>query len=145
MMTISACLLLLSDLAFLAILAPRGLAARQSGDIRRVIQSTLALSNNDFAFDLYRQIGEDNAGENVAFSPASISLTLALVYAGARGDTKSQIATAMHLSNYSSTDEPINEGFKSLIESLNRLDNDYTLHMRTDCTLRAGTSLELII
>lgn len=137
-MSISARLLLPSGLAFLAILATPGLASRQSSGIRKVIQSTLALSINDFAFDLYRKIGTANAGENVVLSPVSISLALASVYVGARGETKSQIATAMHLDNYSSNDEPINEGFKSLIETIDHLNNNYSLQMANRLYAHSG-------
>jgi serpin B len=50
----------------------------------------------DFAFDLYRaKVGAD-ASSNVFFSPYSISVALAMTYAGAGGDTAAQIASAMH-------------------------------------------------
>jgi serpin B len=49
--------------------------------------------NNTFAFDVYQQIKGD---ENVFFSPYSISLALAMTYAGARGDTAQQMANTLH-------------------------------------------------
>lgn len=50
--------------------------------------------NNAFALDLYRSVraGEDN----LVFSPFSISIALAMTYAGARGETESQMAQALH-------------------------------------------------
>ncbi len=56
------------------------------------------LSSDDasFAFDLYRaQIGADSTS-NVFYSPYSISVALAMTYAGSAGSTASQIASAMH-------------------------------------------------
>ena len=44
-------------------------------------------SNTDFAFDIYKQIAEDNAGQNLFFSPYSISSALAMTAEGARGET----------------------------------------------------------
>jgi|SRR5690554_712167 len=50
--------------------------------------------NTDFAFDLYREIAPTSP--NLFFSPFSISQTLAMAYAGARGETESQMASALH-------------------------------------------------
>ncbi|MBN1152844.1 MAG: serpin family protein [Dehalococcoidia bacterium] len=46
-----------------------------------------------FACDLYRQLRED--GTNLFFSPYSISVALAMTYAGARGETAHEMAGAM--------------------------------------------------
>jgi serpin B len=50
--------------------------------------------NNAFALDLYRAVRSDN--ENIIFSPYSISSALAMLYAGARGDTEQQMAHTLH-------------------------------------------------
>lgn len=48
-----------------------------------------------FAIDLYGQIRKPD--ENLVFSPYSVSMALAMAYAGARGQTESQMAKAMYL------------------------------------------------
>jgi len=55
-------------------------------------------ANNAFALDLYREIGSSNGGGNIFFSPSSIYAALAMAYAGARGETASQMARTLHLS-----------------------------------------------
>ncbi len=50
--------------------------------------------NNQFALELYGKMREGEG--NLFFSPYSISTALALVYAGARGQTESQIAGVLH-------------------------------------------------
>jgi serpin B len=56
----------------------------------------LAEDEASFAFDLYRaQVGAD-ATSNVFYSPYSISVALAMTYAGAAGSTATEIASAMH-------------------------------------------------
>jgi len=44
-------------------------------------------ANSDFAFDMYQQLSKENAGENLFFSPYSISSALAMTAEGARGET----------------------------------------------------------
>jgi serpin B len=58
----------------------------------------LATDEADFTFAFYRaQVGGDETS-NVFFSPYSISVALAMAYAGAGTDTASQMASAMHFS-----------------------------------------------
>ncbi|HNO83579.1 MAG TPA: serpin family protein [Anaerolineales bacterium] len=56
--------------------------------------STLVDGNNAFALDIYNALRSENG--NLILSPYSMSLALAMTYAGARGDTESQMAQAMH-------------------------------------------------
>jgi serpin B len=56
---------------------------------------TAAKAVNAFAVDLYGQVRQ--AEGNLIFSPYSISMCLAMAYAGARGNTESQMAKALHI------------------------------------------------
>ena len=58
--------------------------------------ATFAGDNAAFALDAYRQMA--SSGGNLVFSPASISIALAMTYAGAAGTTASEMAGAMHFS-----------------------------------------------
>lgn len=51
-------------------------------------------ANNAFALDLYQSL-RSQAG-NLVYSPFSISLALAMTYAGARGETEAQMAQTLH-------------------------------------------------
>jgi serpin B len=57
---------------------------------------SLVESNTAFACDLYQKLRLSEG--NLFFSPFSMSSALAMTYAGARGDTESQIATTMRFS-----------------------------------------------
>ena len=59
--------------------------------------STAAHDANAFALDLYAQIAADES-VNVFFSPASVSTALTMAYAGARGETATEMAAALRLS-----------------------------------------------
>jgi len=49
---------------------------------------TLVNGNSEFAFDLYQALSQQDG--NIFYSPYSISLALAMTYAGARGQTEEQ-------------------------------------------------------
>lgn len=51
---------------------------------------------NAFAFDFYRFVTEQQDG-NLIYSPTSIELAFSMVYAGARGETESQMADVLGL------------------------------------------------
>jgi serpin B len=59
------------------------------GDVENLVNG-----NNTFALDMYQSIGANDG--NLIFSPFSISLALAMTYAGARNETEIQMANALH-------------------------------------------------
>jgi len=56
--------------------------------------ANLVDGNNTFALDIYNSLRTENG--NLILSPYSISIALAMTYAGARGETESQMAQALH-------------------------------------------------
>jgi serpin B len=56
-------------------------------------------ASNAFALDLWQRIRAD-APPNAAISPASVSMALAMTYAGARGETASQMASVLHFDGF---------------------------------------------
>ena len=65
--------------------------------------------NSAFAFDLYRSLGAEDG--NLFYSPYSISLALAMTYAGAMGETERQMADTLH---YLLPQERLHTSFNSL-------------------------------
>lgn len=57
---------------------------------------TLAHDNSSFALNLYGKLAP--TGANLVFSPYGISTALGMTYAGARGNTAKEMATALHFS-----------------------------------------------
>jgi len=65
-----------------------------SPDVSTSEQALLVQGNSAFAFELYQALkGKEG---NVFYSPYSISLALAMTYAGARGETAQQMADTLH-------------------------------------------------
>ena len=69
-------------------------ARNESPDIVEGDLTELVASNTTFAFDLYHALREEDG--NLFYSPYSISLALALTYAGAKNDTEQQISDSLH-------------------------------------------------
>lgn len=61
----------------------------------------LVSGNTDFAVDLFQELGQPD--RNLFFSPYSISLGLAMAYAGAEGDTRFGMAGALHYNLFGET------------------------------------------
>lgn len=71
--------------------------------------TALVSGNSAFAFDLYQAL-RDNGG-NLFYSPYSISLALAMTYAGARGETAQQTADTLH---FTLSQDRLHPAFNSL-------------------------------
>ncbi len=65
-----------------------------SPDVNEADLAVLVNGNSAFAFDLYQVLRETSG--NFFYSPYSISLALAMTYAGARGETAQQMADTLY-------------------------------------------------
>lgn len=76
--------------------------ARVTATLTEPEKRDLATSLSGFAFALWQGLrGDPSAKNNFAFSPTSISIALAMAYAGAQGTTASQMQSAMHVASSS--------------------------------------------
>jgi serpin B len=57
--------------------------------------AALVTGNTDFAFAMYHGLRSAGTAENLFYSPYSVSLALAMTFAGAAGDTATQMGTAL--------------------------------------------------
>jgi serpin B len=85
-------------------------------DVAPDISGPLVQGLNRFAFDLYHNLPDDS-GSNRIFSPYSISLAFSMVYAGARGNTETEMAEVMHYLSQESQ----HPAFNALDQRLGRL------------------------
>ena len=83
-------------------------------------------ANNDFAMALYGRIRNNSVGSNIFFSPFSVSSALAMVYAGADGNTKTEMGKVLKLDSVAGS---VHAGFNQLFEAFNDPTNNYTLNV----------------
>ena len=77
--------------------------------VRAAELAELTYRNSMFALDLYQELrGKEG---NLFYSPYSISLALAMTYAGARGDTEQQMAETLH---FTLSQERLHAAFNAL-------------------------------
>ncbi|XP_054489602.2 uncharacterized protein LOC129120837 [Agelaius phoeniceus] len=84
---------------------------------------SLCAANSTFAVDLLRKLCEMKSGQNVFFSPFSISSALSMVLLGARGSTEAQISKVLSLKNA----QDAHNGYQSLLSEINDPNTKYIL------------------
>lgn len=75
----------------------------------------LSVSNIDFAFHLYRQLASEAPGENILFSPVSVSLALAMLFLGAPAASRAPLLEGLGFSLTLLSEAEIQEGFRDLL------------------------------
>nr|XP_060612133.1 alpha-1-antitrypsin-like [Anolis sagrei ordinatus]XP_060612142.1 alpha-1-antitrypsin-like [Anolis sagrei ordinatus] len=80
-------------------------------------------SNTDFAFRFYRNIASDPDGNNIFFSPLSISTAFALLALGAKSETHDEIYKGLSFDLLEIKEKEIHEGFHQLLHVLNQPNN----------------------
>lgn len=97
---------LIAAAALLGLLMPMQAADAPKGEVAAVVKG-----NTEFALDLYAKVRAKDG--NLFLSPYSISTALGMTYAGAKGDTASQMQKALH---FPSAADQLNPAFRALID-----------------------------
>ncbi|KAM4908122.1 leukocyte elastase inhibitor-like [Sylvia borin] len=99
---------------------------------------SLCAANTTFAVELFRKLCEKNSGQNVFFSPFSISSALSMILLGSRGSTEAQISKVLSLKNA----QDAHNGYQSLLSEINDPNTKYIL--RTANRLYGEKTLEFL-
>uniref|UniRef100_A0A8C5WZT1 Serpin B6 n=1 Tax=Malurus cyaneus samueli TaxID=2593467 RepID=A0A8C5WZT1_9PASS len=84
---------------------------------------SLCAANATFALDLLRKLCEKKSGQNVFFSPLSLSSALSMVLLGSRGSTEAEITKVLSLNNA----QDAHNGYQSLLSEINDPNTKYIL------------------
>ena len=86
---------------------------------------TLVEKTNDFGFNLYKNLAREN--ENIMISPVSVSLAMAMVYNGANGVTREDMARALNVQGLEL--DRLNKTNLALLYYLTSADPELTLNI----------------
>ena len=92
------------------------------------VNPDLVAGNTDFAFDLYQVLPKSDA-DNLLVSPYSISQAFAMAYAGAEGDTETEMATVM---GFTLPEDAFHPAFADLNTNLTEREYDAFLTENSD-------------
>ena len=85
-----------------------------------VAEGKLVDADSRFAFKLFGEVSEQDAGKNIFISPLSVGMALGMTYNGAAGSTRAAMQEALELQDM--TLEEVNQAYQSLIQLLKDLD-----------------------
>ena len=88
--------------------------------------NSVVAANNRFASDLYSRLAKDPkyTGDNIFFSPFSITSAVAITYEGARGSTADEIRSVFH---YPENTSLLRRGYSKKITDINSQNASYIL------------------
>jgi serpin B len=100
----------------------------------------LVAANNEFGFNLFNQLGRQDANRNVFFSPLSVTTALAMTYNGAAGETGQAMARTLQLGGMSLAE--INQSSAELLKSLKGSDPKIELTIANSIWARQGVKFK---
>lgn len=103
------------------------------------IGKNLVMANSHFAFDIFKELNNEDSGSNVFISPLSISTALAMTYNGAETTTKEAMAKALKYEGIEM--ESLNSSFRELTGYLNGM-KDAKLDIGNSIWIREGQEIK---
>lgn len=100
------------------IATPKNNQTEHSMNTKNIANSQLLNSNQKFAFKLFNQLNNE---ENLLISPTSIAIALTLLYNGADGVTKQEMAQTLAIQGI--TLDEVNQGYRDLQQLLTNNDD----------------------
>lgn len=96
-------------------------------------------ADQQFAFELFREVNALTEDENIMISPLSVSYALGMTYNGAAGTTRQAFEEVLHFDGL--TMQEVNESYKDLMEQLVTLDRQVEFSIANSIWYRLGASV----
>ncbi|XP_013925911.1 PREDICTED: alpha-1-antitrypsin-like [Thamnophis sirtalis] len=91
-----------------------------------------------FAIELYKILAARSDGENVVFSPCSISIVLSVLLLGTNSNTHAEILKGLDFNMTKIQEDEIHQGFHELLHLLTHSEEDYKLDIGQALFLKEG-------
>ncbi|XP_067461646.1 hibernation-specific plasma protein HP-55-like [Thunnus thynnus] len=88
--------------------------------------SLVTSANKEFAYRMYKKLAAhaESQGKNIFFSPASLSIALAALSVGARGETHRQLFSGLGFNSSLLTQTVVDQSFRTLLQRANKTSQD---------------------
>lgn len=96
--------------------------------------------NVDFAFDLFREINNEDKAKNIVISPLSVSTALTMTYNGAVGDTLTEMEKGLRYEGLNV--DTVNGTYENLLHYLSQADKKVELNISNSIWYRAGENIK---
>jgi serine protease inhibitor len=93
-------------------------------------------ADNEFGFELFREVVAKSEGDNILISPLSVSYALGMTYNGAAGSTLDAFNEVLHLNDLSKVE--VNESYKDLMDQILTLDDNVEFSLANSIWYREG-------
>jgi serpin B len=103
-------------------------------------QKEIITASNSFAFNIFKEIVNNEADTNIFISPLSISYALGMTYNGAEGETKEAMADVLGFDGMD--DFEINESYRDLTKTLMTIDPEVIMEIANSIWYRQGFEVE---
>jgi len=98
------------------------------------VDKDLVSGNTRFALNILKELQKEDEGRNIFISPLSVSVALAMIYNGARGQTSDAIAKTLQINGIDLN--TINQGFRDLMDSQLNADDRVSLRIGNSIWIR---------
>ena len=104
------------------------------------MQSEKVNADNCFAFKMFKQVSAFDTNPNTFFSPLSLNLALGMLYNGASGDTRTEMAEVLGLADLTETE--INAFYRKMSHALLGIDPQTEIGIANSIWYRLGFSVK---
>ncbi|MDD2497361.1 MAG: serpin family protein [Desulfitobacteriaceae bacterium] len=118
---------------------PATMSSQDNYDLKEINPKVIK-ANNEFAFDLFKTLNDEDPDQSIFISPLSISTALTMTYNGAETTTKQVMSQVL---GFNSTDrEVINESYNNLLKYLQQMDKTVELNIANSIWIREGQEIK---
>lgn len=103
------------------------------------IDTGVVKGSQDFAFDIFKQLNEEDLTNSIFISPFSISQALTMTYNGAEASTKDSMEKVLGFSGLDRL--TVNESYQNLNDYLGQVDENIQLNIGNSLWIREGQKL----